>query len=824
MSVQNRAPVRTPAHAGASTTADIRRSPLRPVTLACLLTLAASAGTGLMPGSASIAHAQAPALLEINLPSQPLEASLHALARQSGRAIAVDAQLVAGKTSPAVRGRFTLGQALGQLLAQSGLNAREEAGSVVLHRVGAVPGATLAEVKVSARGGSAADELTPAYAGGQVARGGRLGVLGNVDLMDAPFAVTAYTSEFIADQQAGTIAGVLRSDPSVRFTTSDGHNAENFTIRGFEVNSSEIALNGLYGLLPGAHVPTEFLERVEIFKGPSAMLSGLSPIGSIGGVINLVPKRAGDVPLTRLTTGFSSSSRFGTAIDVARRVGDEQRLGIRFNGSASSGETELDDQKKRERFASLGLDYRGRGWKAELDAYYSEQNQDNGSPLMVGFSTLGRVLKAPEASSNALRGTYARQDTRGFAVRGEYQLNDRWTAYAAAGAADYDYDGYINGTRVVVLNANGSSRGQTYNQTGYTHGTSAEAGFRGTVRTGEVAHQLVLSASALEIRNGLAPAVTSASYTTNIYSPIANPTLAGPHSAAVQSADNTSTSIGLIDTMHLLDDRLQLVLGLRAQRVRQSMATPRAYDETAVTPALGVVYKPWGPSISLYGNYIEGLSAGQTVGVTYANSGDTLAPFKTKQVEAGVKWDAGSFGNTLSVFQIEKPSAIATTAAGAALATLSQEGEQRNRGVEWTTFGQVTPQVRLIGGAAYTRAVQTRATTTVLDGLAVAGVPRWTANLGADWALPWVPGLALNTRAVHTGAQYLDTANTLEIPSWTRVDIGARYSTRMAGKAVVLRASVENVADRNYWSGRFGDGFATLGSARTVRLSASVDF
>ena len=34
------------------------------------------------------------------------------------------------------------------------------------------------------------------------------------------------------------------------------------------------------------------IERVEVFKGPSVLLHGMSPNGSVGGTIDLIPKRA----------------------------------------------------------------------------------------------------------------------------------------------------------------------------------------------------------------------------------------------------------------------------------------------------------------------------------------------------------------------------------------------------------------------------------------------------------------------------------------------------------------------------------------------------
>ncbi len=58
--------------------------------------------------------------------------------------------------------------------------------------------------------------LPPAYAGGQVATGGRAGILGNMDSLDTPFSSTNYTAELMLNQQAKSVADVLLNDPNVR--------------------------------------------------------------------------------------------------------------------------------------------------------------------------------------------------------------------------------------------------------------------------------------------------------------------------------------------------------------------------------------------------------------------------------------------------------------------------------------------------------------------------------------------------------------------------------------------------------------------------------
>ena len=68
---------------------------------------------------------------------------------------------------------------------------------------------------------------------------------------------------------------------------------------------------GLYGILPTYSPMAEIAERVEVLKGPSAMLTGLPPGDAIGGSINIVPKRAPDDGLTQLTANYLSSGQVG---------------------------------------------------------------------------------------------------------------------------------------------------------------------------------------------------------------------------------------------------------------------------------------------------------------------------------------------------------------------------------------------------------------------------------------------------------------------------------------------------------------------------------
>ena len=119
--------------------------------------------------------------------------------------------------------------------------------------------------------------LSKPLAGGQVARGGRVGILGTRDQMDVPFSVTAYTNQLIKDQQAQSVADVLLNDPSIRMARGFGNFQETYFVRGFLLYSDDIAFNGLYGLLPRQYIASDLFERVEVLRGASALPGPASP-------------------------------------------------------------------------------------------------------------------------------------------------------------------------------------------------------------------------------------------------------------------------------------------------------------------------------------------------------------------------------------------------------------------------------------------------------------------------------------------------------------------------------------------------------------------
>jgi len=684
-------------------------------------------------------------------------------------------------------------------------------------------GLTLDTTNVNARY-NGATALPEVLAGGQVARGARLGMMGNKDVMDTPFSVTSYTAKTLADLQTVTVADALERDPSVRSTGQTGGIVDSFFIRGFAIgegNLGELAYDGVYGVAPNYRVFTEYAERVEVLKGPGALMYGISPNSGVGGVINIVPKRPLAEDLTRFTGSYASDSQVGGHLDISRRFGDENQFGVRFNGSLQGGDTAVDDQERDLNIGAIALDYQGERLRLNLDFISQKESFEAASrPFTIAPGV--EIPSAPNGRTN-LPQDWGWSDTKeqSALLGGEYDLNDNLTVFAHAGGGRSDVKRMSDQVPRILNDA-----GDTSNIPGYykfnVDRSTADVGMRALFATGPVTHTTTIMATRYqdELSRGINNGTEIRS---NIYHPVDVPKQYINSPKVLRVSESELSGIALTDTLGFLDDRIQLTLGVRRQDIESrnynaSGAVSSRYDDNATTPLAGVVVKPW-EDVSLYYNYVEGLSKGDIAPGTAANSGETFAPYKSKQHEIGVKYEHGTFMTTLALFQIEKPSG--EIGAGN---VFSVQAEQRNRGVELSMFGEVAPGTRLMGGVTLLDGELTDSATAANRGNKPVGVPDVQANLWAEWDTPWVEGFTLTGGAIYTDSQYVNQANTQELPSWTRIDAGARYATKIEGRPTTFRATVQNVFDREYWSGVASYGAFSPGYPRTLQLSATVDF
>ncbi|MBA0168707.1 TonB-dependent siderophore receptor [Pectobacterium sp. CFBP8739] len=682
-----------------------------------------------------------------------------------------------------------------------------------------------------------ADAVQGLVAGGMSARSSSTGLLGKKDVMDTPFNVSNMTSSFIENKQAQTLGQVVAHDASVRVSSSQGGLLDSYYIRGFPLNEgnlSDIAMNGVYGVAPNYQLMTDYIERVEVLKGPSALLYGLSPNSSVGGVINAVTKRPTTVGnLTRLTTSWQSDSQLTQHADISRVYALENNnlLGVRFNGNYGYGDTVWDGSDKRTQVGSLGLDFSSERFRATLDLI-TQHLKTRAPSRPYSFAAGVTVPDAPDGNTNISQpwGFWHSKD-QSVLLHTEYDLADNVTWFSDLGGSGAHVS-RLSEQVPQVTNNNGdvsrtsSNASYLVNYRAAVSRYNLATGIRADVETGSVTHKLSAQTSYYRDRHATT-SVIGPDLNTNIYNPVYMSPVDIPAPATISKRSSTALSgIALADTLGFWNDALQVTGGLRYQQIKSDNFVPgnsapsSSYDKNAITPMVGVVVKPW-QHVSLYANYIEGLSKGDIAPANASNAGQVLSPYKSKQYEAGVKVDALGTISTLSVFQITKPSGALVNGPGSEFVTAN---EQRNRGIELDVVGSPLEDLRLTGGVMLLDAELTKSVTPGAQGKRAPGTSRFQANAGVEYDLPFLRDLTLNANVVHNGKQNVNTINTQSIPSWTTVDFGARYKTRIYNAPTTFRADVLNAFDRNYWSGVTSFSTVSQGTPRTLMLSVAVDF
>lgn len=671
-----------------------------------------------------------------------------------------------------------------------------------------------------------------------VSREGNLGALGNKDALETPFAVKSYNAALILNQQPLTLGDVLQNDPAVRTSLGFANASETFVIRGFPLYGEDIAIDGLYGITPRQLVSPELYDQVQVLNGASAFLFGAAPGGSaLGGTVNLQLKRAGTADTTRITGNYLSDGHVGGSFDVGRRFGADDSFGVRVNGAGRWGDVAIEDEYRSSTVVGMGTDWRSDRARLSLDLAFQRAKVRHMRP-MVQFGGATAVPDAPDASRNyGQEWNYTTlRDIFGI-VKFEYDLADNVMAYASLGAKDsaergmYQSfqltdaetgDGYVTGSNIPRNDNN----------------EAGQAGIRASFATGGLTHEFNVGVSHSRYVNRNAYVFGSSQSANNLYDPVQvpEPVLEGGFSAGdlgdpTPASRTRLTSAFASDTLGALDDTLLLTLGLRRQTVHvrsydlNTGEQGSRYEDSTTTPVVGMVYRP-SPFISIYANRIEALAPGSVASGDVLNVGEVFPPYKSTQYEVGAKAGLGNLLNaSLALFQTSQPQELTEPCErdGMTGTCFTLNGEQRNRGVEFSVDGEPVKGFRVIAGVAVTDAEQRETQDGATDGLNAIGVPDYTANLNVEWDTPFVPGLTLTGRVIQTGQQMADADNTLELDSWTRFDLGARYVVAAGTTPVTFRVNVDNVANEGYWASSLG-GYLVQGAPRTFKLSATVDF
>jgi catecholate siderophore receptor len=637
-------------------------------------------------------------------------------------------------------------------------------------------------------------------------------------LLDVPQSIAVVTRERLDDQVSRSIADVLRYVPGTTVGQGEG-NRDQITLRG-QNTTADFFLDGVRDdvqYFRGLYN----IERVEILKGPFALIFGR---GGSGGIINRVQKTpmAGELAIG----GAASVNSFGAwdvSTDLNAPLGD--KAAVRLNAIYEQLDSHRDFVGgKRYAFNPyLAVDLGP--WKLGLSYEYVNDDRvtDRGVP------SIATAAGQPNAPIRGYRDTFFgvpgvnRTGLEAHIVKarldGAIADNLNWSTTLLYG----DYDKYYTN-----VYANGAASGQTgtvalanYIDPTARQNFIAQTNLVWDVATGPVDHKLLFGLeygkqdSVNQRRNG-----TLSNATLNL-SNIVYPTFTPGALARDTVSDVSFFSAYAQDQIHL-GAHFDVVVGLRYDRFKiagtDRIGTPRPFARTdeKLSPRLGLIIKPQA-NMSLYGSYSQSfLPRSGDQFLTLSATQQNLAPEKFTNYELGAKWDIRPDLNvTLALFQLDRSNA--TTPDPANVTATINIGETRTKGVELAVTGRITPTWQMSGGYTHQDA-KLRGNASV----ALAQVPRHQFALWNRYDVTRRFGAGVGV--IHQSSQFAASrtaATTTLLPAFTRVDAALFFK---ATPQIELQLNVENLLDTTYFSDAHNNNNISTGAPLNARFTAKVKF
>ncbi len=294
-----------------------RSAPFRHSLICAAMALALPAAAQAQQGGATApAKAAAPAGKRYTIPAGTLSATLKAIAAISGKAVAFDEGDVKGLNAPAITEAPNETAAVQAAISGSGLTMASNADGSIRVFVQQMAAVAVTAKRDEAETGFRATSSSTATRGG-------------ADLLDVPQSVTVLTAKVFETQQAPTVEDALRNVAGV-ITRPGAQGASSFTIRGFDTKNSTLSNglsdpNSVKGNIAG-------VERVEVLKGPQALLAGAY---GQGGTLNIVTKKPTAEPIREVTFSYGSHAERTGTVDLAGPLNESKELSYRLIASAT---------------------------------------------------------------------------------------------------------------------------------------------------------------------------------------------------------------------------------------------------------------------------------------------------------------------------------------------------------------------------------------------------------------------------------------------------------------------------------------------------------
>ena len=720
-------------------------------------------------------------------------------------------------------GRCVSGLALAGALAAPGWAADDVAGGAAA--ADAAPGLALELGADGQEGGSSGGVIVVTGTRDQYgADSTRTATRTDTPLKDVPQAISVVTERQIDDQAMRSIGDVLRYVPGTMVGQGEGHR-DQVTIRGNN-STADFFVDGLRDDIQ-YYRPLYNLQRVEVLRGPNAMIFGR---GGGGGVINRVTK----VPVFEPSFGASLSADTEGAWYVDADLNHPFSTGFagRLNAVYEEFANHRDAFEGRLLAVNPGLRLlpgADSGIGLSYEYVDDERVVDRGIP-----SENGRPLRGFRDSFFGVEGVN-RMDFVGHIVRGtvEHRFTPDLTLVSRLLYADYD-KAYRNAFAATPVTSDGAG-GRQVGIEAYFDAFQRENLFSQTdlvwqANTGAVRHTLLAGVefgrqdSANQRVNGFFD--TLGIDLRRAIVPLADPIAVPPISFRAGPGQRSTASDADILAFYVQDQAefgpVELVAGLRYDRFELAVADLLAgasfkRTDNLWSPRLGLIFHPVEP-VSLYASYSRSYlpqSGDQFNSLDLSLA--ALEPERFDNYEIGVKWEPRQ-GLLLSAaaYQLDRTN---TRAAGPNPGEVVLTGAQRSRGIELEVAGEIRPNWQLSLGYALQDAEIRRTTAAAPAGREAAQVPKHQLSLWTRY--DFTPAIAAGLGVHHQSASFASIGNSVVLPSYTRVDAALFFRL---GQGLEAQVNVENLFDAGYFPTAHNDNNITTGAPITARGTVRVRF
>lgn len=655
-----------------------------------------------------------------------------------------------------------------------------------------------------------------------------VGPLGTESLLNTPYSISVVPVNLAENQQAQNVRELFRYIPSVQ--------GENLRPQSRGLQAGVVQNTRIDGLNIAATTDyaVEQFDRVEVLNGLAGALYGPA---NPAGTFNYVFKRPTDQPLSAITLGYTSDANFLTHGDVSRLFGQNGWFGARVNVLAQEGETFADGSNLRRRLASGSFDISpAAGTHLEINASIYRYTTKG----LPGTFAVAKGISFPDADTiDPKRGGY------GYRWAGDNNLTQLGSARLSQSLGE---DWELT-TGVLIMSNDRASTVPTLTL------KDAVGTYTATTATTTFSLDRVLSNTAaihgnvrwLGTTNEIFVGTTGFSW--NRYTPyqtgaitlgtatLSNPTvfsqpLLPDFKNRYHSQWTRQQSISIGDSIRFNKYvSIQLAASqswIDAQNINKSATVTSSYDDDGISPEASIIVKPT-PEMTGYITYANSLQQGDAAPAGAANAGEALAPYRSKQWEAGYKTDLSRVNLAFAVYEIRRPYAYVD-----ANNAFTVGGLQRNRGAEVTVNGRIGENLNLFGGIALLDPKLLKTGNPATNDQQILGLPKLSLDLLAEYRLPVWQALTLSANINHVSRRPTNYTNTNFVGDYALLDMGARYQTSIGSHRLAVRLAINNLFDSRYWaliaptSANGYDGIAntmgTLGTPRNVRLSLETAF